>query len=156
MHEAACAFVGGKAVHWQTSRKPAGSGGPQKQQDNLLQTCLGLNSRWITHMTILQGVALSWQAVAKHLWQTEREQGKKKNRGREDHHQNGFIGKCLLQDNYREAGASETPVFTNCLAHHDKLSISRPAVLHQNSQSLFFDILSICCSCVITDMSYEI
>lgn len=63
---------------------------------------------------------------------------------------------CCKTNIYREAGASETPVFTNCLANHYKLSISMPAVLHQNTQSLCFDILSICCSCVITDMSYKI
>lgn len=63
---------------------------------------------------------------------------------------------CCKTNDYREAGASETPVFTNCFANHYKLSISMPAVLHQNTQSLFFDILSICCSCIITDTSYKI
>lgn len=37
-----------------------------------------------------------------------------------------------------EAGASETPAFTNCLPNHYKLSISMPAVLHQNMQFILW------------------
>lgn len=158
MHEAVCTSVGGKSVHWQTSRKIchlAGSGGPQKQQDNLLQTCLGLSSRWITHMAILRGVVLSWQAVAKHLWQMARKQGRKLEVTRSTIKMDLLANACCKTNSYREAGASETPAFTNCLPNHYKLSISMPAVLHQNTQSLFFDILSVCCPCITTNTSYK-
>lgn len=83
-------------------------------------------------MAILRGVVLSWQAVAKHLWQMSRKQGRKLEVKRSSIKMDLLANACCKTDNYREAGASETPVFTNCLPNH-KLSISMPSVLHQNT-----------------------
>lgn len=79
-------------------------------------------------MAILQGVVLSWQAVAKHLWQMARKQGRKLEVARSTMKLDLLASACCKTNNCREAGASETPAFTNCLPNHYKLSISMPAV----------------------------
>lgn len=106
-------------------------------------------------MAILWGVVLSWQAVAKHLWQMARMQERKLEVTRNTIKMDLLANACCKTNNYREAGASETPAFTNRLPSHYKLSISMPAVLHENTQSLVFDTWSICCPCIITDTSYK-
>lgn len=64
-------------------------------------------------MAILWGIVLSWQAVAKHLWQMAREQGRKLEVVRITIKVDLMASACCKTNNYREAGASETPVFTN-------------------------------------------
>lgn len=92
------------------------------------------------HMAILCRVVRTWQAVAKHLWQMARKQGRKLEVTRSTIKMDLLANACCKTNNYREAGASETPVFTNCLPNYYKLCISMPVVLHYNIQSFFCSI----------------